>query len=641
MAGAAMPPRGGAAARTTSRAPRSTSTRARAAAAGPRGVTAAPPTRRCRDAATDSVTFAFGDPAARALRARAARARARTGRCAPRQRAGAAVLRPRAGRGARAGRPRRCRRTPAGRRSALAGAARRRSRRRSTAGRSRFDAEDGQGFALDVRGARRAGGARRRRRPRSAGWRATTSRAACAGTRPRRRARAGDRRARPARPRVGRPRLGADRAGADGDGVDRRRLRRADRDPARPARATTPTRRRGRRCGSPRGCSRSTSGRLSTTYDADGHTRRAGLELWPAGDEEWARRGGRRGAVRLVARPRLAAARLRVLPLAPRGPRRRRALRHPAPRRVIRAVVSDFGGVLTAPLLDGFARIQADLGVPPAAFGSAIANAERGRRRATRCTQLEVGAIAEDEFLAVLERELEAGARPRRSTLHGFGERYMAGLDANDALFAYYRDLHARGVRLAMLTNNVREWEPHWRTKLPIDEIFETVVDSGFVGVRKPDPAIYAIVLERLGLPAEACVFVDDLELNVDAARDARLRGRPPRRHRRRRSRRSTRCCGVRVSPAGARRTTPPRSARCTRRVRAVRRRGGHPRRGCARTATSCRRSRSSRRARTARSPGTSRSAARGSTRRAPRCSRSAPIGVRARAPAARARAPR
>ena len=70
-----------------------------------------------------------------------------------------------------------------------------------------------------------------------------------------------------------------------------------------------------------------------------------------------------------------------------------------------------------------------------------------------------------------------------------------------------------------MLTNNVREWEPFWRSKLPIDEIFETVVDSGFVGMRKPDPAIYALVLEQLALPADACVFVDDLAHNVEAAR--------------------------------------------------------------------------------------------------------------------------
>jgi len=71
-----------------------------------------------------------------------------------------------------------------------------------------------------------------------------------------------------------------------------------------------------------------------------------------------------------------------------------------------------------------------------------------------------------------------------------------------------------------MLTNNVREWEPHWRAKLPIDDIFETVVDSAFVGVRKPDPAIYAIALERLELPAGECVFIDDLERNVVAARE-------------------------------------------------------------------------------------------------------------------------
>ena len=185
---------------------------------------------------------------------------------------------------------------------------------------------------------------------------------------------------------------------------------------------------------------------------------------------------------------------------------------------MIRAVVSDFGGVLTAPLLDGFARVQDDLGSPFAAFGWAIANAAAADGR-NPLHAVEVGAIGEDEFLAVLERELEP-VLGRAVTLHGFGERYMAGLDANPALFACYRDLHARGVRLAMLTNNVREWEPHWRTKLPVDEIFETVVDSGFVGGRKPDPAIYAIVLERLDLPAEACVFVDDLEPNVDAARD-------------------------------------------------------------------------------------------------------------------------
>jgi putative hydrolase of the HAD superfamily len=190
---------------------------------------------------------------------------------------------------------------------------------------------------------------------------------------------------------------------------------------------------------------------------------------------------------------------------------------------VIRAVVSDFGGVLTAPLFTGFQRIQDDVGVPPEAFGAAMRAATEAAGE-NPLHRLERGEIPEQAFLATLEREL-AAMLGREVTLHGFGERYLGALDPNDELFAYYRGLHDRGVRLAMLTNNVREWEPHWRTKLPVDEIFETVVDSGFVGMRKPDPRIYALVLERLALPAEACAFVDDLEHNVDGAREAGMHG--------------------------------------------------------------------------------------------------------------------
>jgi putative hydrolase of the HAD superfamily len=86
-------------------------------------------------------------------------------------------------------------------------------------------------------------------------------------------------------------------------------------------------------------------------------------------------------------------------------------------------------------------------------------------------------------------------------------------------MLARLRERRARGYRMALLTNNVREWQPLWRPVLPIDEIFEVLVDSGFVGIRKPDAEIYELTLERLGLPAEACLFVDDTEVNCDAAR--------------------------------------------------------------------------------------------------------------------------
>jgi putative hydrolase of the HAD superfamily len=74
---------------------------------------------------------------------------------------------------------------------------------------------------------------------------------------------------------------------------------------------------------------------------------------------------------------------------------------------------------------------------------------------------------------------------------------------------------------MALLTNNVREWEPLWRAKLPdIDEIFEVVVDSAFVGMRKPEPGIYQLTLERLGdgVSAADCLFVDDIEANCEMA---------------------------------------------------------------------------------------------------------------------------
>jgi len=86
------------------------------------------------------------------------------------------------------------------------------------------------------------------------------------------------------------------------------------------------------------------------------------------------------------------------------------------------------------------------------------------------------------------------------------------------------RDLRARGYRLAICTNNVREWEGLWRAMLPVDEIFEVVVDSAFVGTRKPEPRIYELTLERLGVDAGTALFIDDIEINCDAARELGMR---------------------------------------------------------------------------------------------------------------------
>jgi putative hydrolase of the HAD superfamily len=187
-------------------------------------------------------------------------------------------------------------------------------------------------------------------------------------------------------------------------------------------------------------------------------------------------------------------------------------------------VISDFGGVLTSPLMQAFNRVQDDMDVPVEAYGPAMIHSLE-YDGVHPLFALERGEITEAEFLARLERGL-AATLGRDVTLHGFGARLMNGLGPNQELFDHYAALKRdRGLRFALCTNNVREWEPLWRAMLPFDDVFEVVVDSAFVGTRKPEPEIYALTLDRLGLPAAACVFVDDLERNVEAARDAGMEG--------------------------------------------------------------------------------------------------------------------
>jgi epoxide hydrolase-like predicted phosphatase len=188
----------------------------------------------------------------------------------------------------------------------------------------------------------------------------------------------------------------------------------------------------------------------------------------------------------------------------------------------VRAVISDFGGVLTTPLIQSFAAYQERSGIGPSELSAAMQRAADAWGGRHPLFELEKGEITEAEFLRRLEPELGGDA-----PLHGFRETYFTNLHPNARMIEYMRDLKRRGLRMALLTNNVREWEPHWRAKLPdIDEIFEVVVDSAFVGMRKPDPAIYELTLERLGddLHPSECLFVDDVAVNCVAARGLGMR---------------------------------------------------------------------------------------------------------------------
>jgi len=188
----------------------------------------------------------------------------------------------------------------------------------------------------------------------------------------------------------------------------------------------------------------------------------------------------------------------------------------------IKAVISDFGGVLTTPLVQSFMAFQDQTGISTEKLGEAMQAATEANGD-NPLYEMERGEITEVAFLELLTDSLEPllGHRPE---MHRFKEIYFEALKPNQPMIELMRELKGAGYRMAMLTNNVREWEPLWRPMLPVDEIFETVVDSGFVGCRKPESKIYSITLERIGIAPEACLFVDDVLINCEGAEKAGIK---------------------------------------------------------------------------------------------------------------------
>jgi putative hydrolase of the HAD superfamily len=193
----------------------------------------------------------------------------------------------------------------------------------------------------------------------------------------------------------------------------------------------------------------------------------------------------------------------------------------------VSALVVDWGGVLTQPLKESTAAwAQAD-GVDPAHFGEALrgwhalARAEAGDGLdAGPVAALERGEIEVAEFEVLLADELGRLGSP--VTAQGLLGRLLAGLETPEhRMFELVRTARAAGVRTALLSNSWGNTYPRegW------DELFDAVVISGEVGMRKPEERIYRHTAALLGLPTPACVMVDDLPWNVEAARAAGMRG--------------------------------------------------------------------------------------------------------------------
>jgi putative hydrolase of the HAD superfamily len=205
---------------------------------------------------------------------------------------------------------------------------------------------------------------------------------------------------------------------------------------------------------------------------------------------------------------------------------------------VIEAVIFDYGGVFSSPLFRGIGKFEADMGYPPGAvlellFGDKAyvgvegwAHAEpvevavEPREAVTHdWHRMEIGEISlEDWFAGVQARAPEVLGQPINMDAY---LKFMADMPVGVhwPIVHRARELLAAGVPIALLTNNVKEWGDHWRATFPVDELFEVVVDSSEVGMRKPDARIYLLTCERLGVAPEASVFIDDNAENIAAAR--------------------------------------------------------------------------------------------------------------------------
>ena len=141
--------------------------------------------------------------------------------------------------------------------------------------------------------------------------------------------------------------------------------------------------------------------------------------------------------------------------------------------------------------------------------------------------RLERGEVSLDEYSSLVGRLVaEAGLVPREPLPPSDGKSTIrVEFRLSEPMFELVHDLRRHGCRLGVLTNNVRELRERWWGLVDFPALFDDVVDSHEVGLRKPNPEIYRLALRRLGASAGEAAFLDDILANVAAARDLGMHG--------------------------------------------------------------------------------------------------------------------
>lgn len=194
--------------------------------------------------------------------------------------------------------------------------------------------------------------------------------------------------------------------------------------------------------------------------------------------------------------------------------------------RPVDALLFDFGGVFTDSPFHAVHAYGDELGttaeeVTAVVFGSYEQDSDHPWH------QLERGEITlEDARHLILSLGEQRGLQVDIYDLFTRMAGNNAGADSKRPLVDRVRELRQEGYAMGIITNNVAEFGDGWRSLVPVDELFDFVVDSSSAGVRKPDPRIFELALRQLdGIDAGRILFLDDYQANIEAARKLGLRG--------------------------------------------------------------------------------------------------------------------
>jgi putative hydrolase of the HAD superfamily len=198
---------------------------------------------------------------------------------------------------------------------------------------------------------------------------------------------------------------------------------------------------------------------------------------------------------------------------------------------LLRAVIFDYGGVLTTSPFAGLETWDTKLGLPAGTLRGALLGDYHSGGGDGLVPRLERGEVTIAEFGAELAPLFDDTAAPSDPGSDGDREPLDFGRLLGSSEFGVHwmvvaraRRLRDEGYRVGLLTNNVKEYGDAWRATIPV-EIFDDIVDSSVVGLRKPDARIFLMAAERLGVTPPQCVFLDDIASNVVGAEAVGMTG--------------------------------------------------------------------------------------------------------------------